>query len=156
MPKITTKNVGAGGSWKVIDERPDPSVVKQLTPHSCVAAVGEMLLRSRGISVSQQEIIDIIGELSTPEHLARALNNIDGLRWYGGFIDPDDPAPLNDRYEFGVVFRDGQPLGHMVYVTHFAEAFVYVLDPWEGTSYRMSRTEFSSVWDGGVVFIWNS
>ncbi len=45
MPKITDKKVGAGGSWKVIDERPDPSVVKQLTPHSCVAAVGEMLLK---------------------------------------------------------------------------------------------------------------
>jgi len=57
MPKITTKMVGAGGSWKVIDERPDSSVVRQLTPDSCVAAVGEMLLPGRGISVSQQKII---------------------------------------------------------------------------------------------------
>lgn len=156
MPNITTKKVGAGGSWKVIDERPDPSVVKQLTPFSCVAAVGEMLLNSRGISMSQQEIIDIIGELSTPEHLAQALNEIDSVRWYGGFIDPDDPAALDERYEFGVVFRDGQSLGHMVFVTHFAEALVYVMDPWEGTSYKMARTEFSNVWDGGVVIIWNS
>lgn len=156
MPKITTKKVGSGGSWKVIDERPDASVVKQLTPHSCVAAVGEMLLRSRGISVSQREIIDIIGELSTPELLAKALNEIDDVRWYGGFIDPDDPAALTERYEFGVVFRDGQPLGHMVFVTHFARSFVYIMDPWEGTAYRMSRTEFSNVWDGGVVIIWNS
>lgn len=156
MPKITTKKVGAGGSWKVIDERADPSAVKQLTPHSCVAAVGEMLLRSRGISVSQQQIIDIIGELSTPELLARVINEIDDVRWFGGFIDPDDPSVLDDLVEFGAVFREGHPLGHMVFVTQVIDDFLYVNDPWEGTSYKMSRVEFSKVWDGGVVFIWNS
>lgn len=156
MPKITTKTVGAGGSWKVIGERSDPGVVKQLTPHSCVAAIGEMLLRSRGISVSQQKIIDIIGELSTPELLAEFINEVDSDRWYGGFIDPDKPDRLVGLSEFGVVFREGHPLGHMVLVTLFTEGFVYVNDPWEGTSYRMSRTEFGEVWDGGVVMIWRS
>ncbi len=106
--------------------------------------------------ISQQEIIDIIGELSTPEHLARVINQADDVRWYGGFIDPDDPWVLVGRYEFGVVFRDGQPLGHMVFVANFTEDFVYINDPWEGTSYKMSMVEFSKVWDGGVVIIWNS
>lgn len=40
--------VGAGGNWQRFDEKFDASVVKQ-KDLSCVAAVGEMLLRERGI-----------------------------------------------------------------------------------------------------------
>jgi hypothetical protein len=36
-----------GGSWHVIDEYSNSSVVKQFNDDSCVAAYGEMLLRGQ-------------------------------------------------------------------------------------------------------------
>ncbi len=47
----TSKRIGAGGYWKTIGEKPDFSVVKQLTPYSRVSAVGKILLRKSNASV---------------------------------------------------------------------------------------------------------
>ena len=44
---------GAGGNWKRIDEKFDAEIIKQTSGLSCVSAVGEMLLKRRGISLSQ-------------------------------------------------------------------------------------------------------
>lgn len=158
MPKITTKTVGAGGSWKVIDEYPDPSVVKQLTPHSCVAAVGEMLLRSRGISVSQQEIIDIIGEPSSLQLLSSCLNEIDtnwdGESWHAVGVKRKNLSVLLRQGAFGVVLREGRTLGHVVVVREIDNRMLVIDDPWEGTSYKMSLFEFFRHWNGEVIFRW--
>jgi hypothetical protein len=69
--------VGAGGNWKRINEKFDASIIKQTSGLSCVSAVGEMLLVSRGISLSQTRILDIIGEPATAIDLAQVLNQFD-------------------------------------------------------------------------------
>lgn len=125
----------------MIDEHPDPSVVKQLTPHSCVAAVGEMLLQSRGISVSQLNRID---------------KPVDEYEWFGGIVDVDGPEVLIDLFgKFAAVLREGDPVGHLVLVDSVAGGQVEIRDPWDGTAYRMTRRDFLSVWDGGIVQRWN-
>jgi filamentous hemagglutinin len=158
MPKLTTKTVGAGGSWKVIDERPDPSVVKQLTPHSCVAAVGEMLLRGRGIVVSQQEIIDILGEPSSIDSVAAYLNSQDTTsrdeRWRGLVIERRDLSVVLRDGSFGAVMREGSTLGHLVVVDGIVEDRLKINDPWDGTSYRISILEFFRHWNGEVLLRW--
>ena len=68
---------GAGGNWRRFDEKFDASIVKQTTGDSCLSALGEMLLKRRGITVSQEIIRDIIGEPADAESLARALNQFD-------------------------------------------------------------------------------
>ena len=60
---------GAGGNWRRFDEKFDPTITKQ-TELSCVSTVGEILLKNRGIFVSQDKIRDIIGVPSYPEALA--------------------------------------------------------------------------------------
>lgn len=158
MLKITTKNLGAGGYWKVIDEKIDASVVKQLTPFSCVAAVGVMLLRHRGITMTQDAVIDIIGEVSTTEQLAEFLNRIDqiadGNGWYGGFVSVEDFEKIAVGGQFGAVLREGRPLGHLVLVSELADDFLIISDPWDGTTYMMAVDEFLKVWDGEIVFGW--
>ena len=158
MPKITTIKVGAGGFWQVTDEHPDPSVVRQLTTHSCVAAVGEMLLRSRGISVSQQEIIDIIGEPSGVEFLADYLNDVDsdqsGEQWHGLVIRRRNISTLLRSGTFAAVLREGSTMGHLVLVRGIENGALVIDDPWDGTSYLMSVLEFFRHWNGEALFRW--
>jgi len=151
--------IGAGGSWKSIDEKPDDAVVKQLTPLSCVAAVGEMLLRSRGIMVSQRSIIDIIDEPSSTAKLANYLNDVDTSKavgkWYGSIIERKSIMLLLRKGPIGVVLRDGEPLGHLVFLPNAEAGRLTINDPWDGTSYKLSFFEFFRHWNGEVVFKWN-
>jgi len=71
------KKIGAGGYWKTIGEKKDSSVIRQITTTSCVSAVGEMILKERGFSLTQKQILATIGEASTTVDLARFLNKID-------------------------------------------------------------------------------
>ncbi len=157
--KERIKKVGAGGFWKTISEKADFSVVKQLTPYSCVSAVGEMLLRERGISMTQQQIIDIIGESSTTESLAALLNKIDKPRgnqkWHGTIVDIDDLQKILEKVSFAAVLREGSTLGHLVLVEGFDQKrLLKIKDPWDGTSYRMNIREFFRVWNGELLFKW--
>lgn len=160
MSNITTKMVGAGGFWNAIDERVDPSVVKQSTPFSCVAAVGEMLLRNRGISVTQQEIIDIIGEPCSIVELANFLNNVDTAdekkRWSGSIVERRNILLLLREGPVGVVLRDGGTLGHLVLIYMTDSGRLDVNDPWDGTAYNLSFFELFRYWNGEVIFRWNS
>ena len=92
---------GAGGSWKVINERTDPSVPAQSTPLGCVAATGEMLLKALGVSMRQERILAKIGELADPRDLAPILNEIENTpgKWRGFQIEPTERARnyLNSR-----------------------------------------------------------
>jgi filamentous hemagglutinin len=159
MPKLTETDLGAGGSWKPIGEHPDPSVSKQISPYSCVAAVGEMLLRERGIIVSQRSIIDIIGEPSDLGILAKCLNDLDtendGKQWVGLIISRKNIIELLISGSFGAVLRDGSPLGHLVLVKKCEDRQLIINDPWDGTSYRLSIYEFFRHWNGEVIFRWN-
>jgi len=67
------KKVGAGGNWKRIDEKFDASIIKQTSGLSCVSAVGEMLLASRGISLSQTRILDINRRACSHRHFGGSV-----------------------------------------------------------------------------------
>lgn len=159
MPKTTIKQVGAGGFWKVINERQNASVIKQETPFSCVAAVGAMLLRNRGISMTQREIIDIIGESSTTDKLAQLLNEIDKPngeeKWHGVIVAVKYLERIVDKSSFGAVLREGKPLGHLVLVEKLNGNLLDIKDSWDGTSYQITIEEFLKVWNGEIVFRWN-
>jgi filamentous hemagglutinin len=158
MTKITNREVGAGGFWKVINERKDASVVKQLTPFSCVAAVGEMLLRERGIEMTQTEIIDIIGEASTTKELANLLNEKDTTfdeKWHGVIVAVKYLEKIARKSSFAAVLREGSALGHLILVESLNENLLTVRDPWDATKYEITVVEFLNVWNGEIVFKWN-
>ena len=159
MSKITTKQVGAGGFWKVINEQQDDSVIKQKTPLSCVAAVGVMLLQTRGMTMTQADIIDIIGEASTTEKLAKLLNDTDKLRgeekWHGTIVAVKYLEKIANKSPFGAVLREGNPLGHLVLIEKLKGNLLSIKDPWDGTAYQMTVEEFLKVWNGEIIFRWN-
>lgn len=159
MSEITTKKIGAGGFWKVLNEKQDASVIKQITPFSCVAAVGVMLLQTRGIAMTQEEIIDIIGEASTTTELAKLLNDIDKSdseeKWHGIIVGIKYLEKIISKSSFGAVLREGNPLGHLVLVEKAAGNLLYIKDPWDKTSYQMTVEEFLKVWNGEVILRWN-
>ncbi len=159
MKKTSTKKVGAGGFWEVLNEQEDHSTSKQLTPFSCVAAVGEMILAQRGISMTQEEIIDIIGEASTTEKLADLLNDVDkssdSKKWHGVIIAVRFLDKIANEEPFGVVLREGSPLGHLVLVEKIKDDLIFIKDSWDGTSYQMKKQHFLKVWNGEIIFRWN-
>jgi filamentous hemagglutinin len=149
------KLVGAGGFWKVVDEKRDETVVKQKTPLSCVAAVGEMLLESRGIRKSQELILDKIGEPASVMSLADFLNEIEKTNdWFGGFVSASVET-LVQKGSFGAVLREGSPLGHLVLVEGLNEGnLLEIKDSFDQTSYKMTVEEFLKHWGGEVIFRW--
>lgn len=158
MSEISTKKVGAGGFWKVLNEKNDPTVIKQKTPFSCVAAVGEMILFDLKIKMTQSEIIDIIGEESTTNKLAFLLNEVDkdlsSEKWHGVIVAVRHLKEIASKRSFGAVLREGSPLGHLVLVEKIEENLIFIKDPWEGTTYQMKLKEFLKVWNGEVLIKW--
>lgn len=57
-----TDKFGSLGNWKKFEEHFDETIIKQVNDASCVSAVGEMLARFYGLKVSQEEILNNIGE----------------------------------------------------------------------------------------------
>lgn len=153
-----TRFVGAGGAWQVLDERADSSVIRQLTPLSCVAATGEMLAQTRGMVVTQEALIAKIGAPAAVSALAAWLNEADtrGLeKWHGGFISTNGFAVLRRLENWGAVLREGTPLGHLVLVERIdGQGLVCIKDPFDGTSYKMQVREFLAHWGGEVVLRW--
>ena len=100
------------------------TIAKQ-TDLSCVSAVGEMLLRERGVSVSQEEIRDIIGVPSYFEALARCLNRFDfsddGKVWQGFPTDEKSLLKLLEKQSVGVILVEPLSLGHAVFVEKMTE-----------------------------------
>lgn len=143
----------------MIDERPEALVIRQKTPFSCVAAVGVMLLQNRGITMTQEQIIDIIGEASTTEDLANLLNEVDkpsgDVKWHGVIIAVKYLEKIALKTSFGAVLREGKPLGHLVLVECLHGNLLSIKDPWDGTVYQMTIEEFLKVWNGEVILRWN-
>ena len=153
------KKMGAGGYWKTIGEKKDSLVVRQITTTSCVSAVGEMILKERGFSVTQKQILATIGEYSTTVALARFLNEIDkpidNEKWHGIIVEAEDFHAILKKGIFGAVFHEGKPLGHLVLVDGLDnKGRVRIKDPWDGTSYKMEEAEFLRVWSGELIFRW--
>ena len=152
------KLVGAGGAWQVVGERADSSVVRQLNSLSCVAATGVMLAQTRGISVTQEELIAKIGAPAAIGALAAWLNEAHttgAKKWYGGFISTNGFAVLRRLENWGAVLREGTPLGHLVLVEGVdSQGLVHIKDPFDGTAYKMQIREFLAHWGGEVVLRW--
>ena len=153
--------IGAGGNWRRFDERFDDSIVKQ-NDLSCLSAVGEMLLRNRNITVSQEVIRDIIGVPSFIGNLARALNDFDtsddGLEWRG-FPTNDESLEILLRHHknWGAIlindYRDR--IGHAVLIAgRTRSGLIKIKDPFDQTSYKMTIEDFLDHWGGEVILRW--
>lgn len=152
--------IGAGGNWKRHDEEFDESIVKQTTGISCMSAAGEMLLRQRGIYVSQDEIRSIIGEPSYVKALADCLNAFDKTddhkTWIGISTDEESLEKLLATSDLAIVLLE-QPLtmGHAVVVAGLTQTgMVKILDSFDQTSYKMSIDEILECWGGEVITRW--
>lgn len=162
---------GAGGSWQVVDECADRTVVKQFHQDACAAACGEILLKNRGVlSWQQQEIARLSGGVPMEVTvLAITLNQISQLpgSWIGGVIGIDgatDEELLDVLHGTGLwaagFWEDGLPLGHMVVVQGQNDiGQLLIQDPWginersrRGARYKMEVEEFLRVWSRQAVY----
>ena len=142
---------GAGGSWKVMDEISNPEVVKQINNVSCGAACGEMLLKDRNI-FAKQTALGL--EVKSTNDLARDLNKLGSGRWQGNFVSVDSLEPLNKTGSWAaMMWEKGEKIGHWVVVKGSDKNGKMIIhDPWHGTSYKMTRDEFTNYWTGGAVY----
>lgn len=125
-----------------------------------MSAAGEMLLRQRGIFVSQDEIRSIIGEPSYVKALADCLNSYDIAEdnriWMGISTDEESLEKLLAGSDLAIVLLE-EPLsmGHAVVIAGRTEAgMVKILASFDQTSYKMSIEEILECWGGEVVTRW--
>lgn len=147
---------GAGGNWKRFNEKFNPSIPLQ-KGLSCVAAVGEMLLKERGIVVPYQQILDIIREKASVYDLAKVLNtldnNEDGKEWIASYLPPDKLDYLLRQKTFGVILQEPIFLGHAVFIKEVNQnGIVLVYDSEDQTEYQMTKKDFNDNWGGGVIY----
>nr|HMS42990.1 cysteine peptidase family C39 domain-containing protein [Pyrinomonadaceae bacterium] len=118
-----------------------------------------MLLQNRGKMMTQEQIIDIIGESSTTEDLANLLNKVDkpdgNVKWHGVIVAVKYLEIIALKTSFGAVLREGKPLGHLVLVENLRGNLLNIKDPWDASVYQMTIEEFLKVWNGEVLFRWN-
>jgi filamentous hemagglutinin len=160
---------GVGGNWQTIDEQPDAAAVRQQDHLACVPACGEMLLRSRGVvSVNQAVIAEQAREglgkflATSAETVVRVMNNFPAVEagmWIGACVEIESAGQsqlLNALVTTGVwaaEFRQPLSLGHMVVVDGIDELDrILIRDPWEGTRYKMEKSEFLSLWSSVVIY----
>jgi hypothetical protein len=148
---------GAGGDWRVLNERVSADVVQQFHPRTCVAAAGEMLSEGR---LDQQFLANEFkkywpAELQNDhkkaaiEWLAKEL----GPDWKAGAISTKSlDALLEDGRCFCADFREPGYDGHAVVVDGLDQkGNIRVRDPWKKTRYEMTRTDFLDAWKGQRV-----
>lgn len=150
-----TVRAGAGGNWQTINEVADSNVVRQSDPMNCGAACGQMLLREKGVFVSQDVIAEKAGAPSSAENLAAALNELDpGGTWFGSGVTEQSFEGLNQTGSWAaMLFEAGARFGHWVNVVGVNRAGrLIVHDPADGTRYLMETHEFMSHWTLFSVF----
>ena len=153
---------GAGGHWPVIDERPDPMVIRQTTPASCVSACGEMLLKDRGVdTVDQEALVAEFGLPAVTLELADVLNRLAGVGpWRGAQVNV--PA-MGERAAIEILSLSGSwvaelrevraKIGHTVIVDGVnGDDTLSIRDPFDGTSYRMRVEDFLTYWTWTAVW----
>lgn len=148
---------GAFGNWRKINEKFDLSIVKQVSEKgvSCVSAVGEMLLKSRNIFVTQAEILDIIGESAGIVALGKCLNKFDisssGESWQADYNNKFDVDFLIKKKNVGVFLKEFGSETHAVFIKEFRQRFI-VNDPFDQSYYEMTKADFEKVWTGAYIF----
>ncbi|WP_272538249.1 cysteine peptidase family C39 domain-containing protein, partial [Providencia sp. PROV193] len=141
---------GAGGNWNVMNEIVDPTVVKQVTPTSCGAACGEMILKDRNIFTSH---IKLGTELTSMNSLANKLNKVDS-GWVANNVSSSSFESLNRTGSWSAMMWDsGNKVGHWVVVKGVDNGGnVIINDPFKGTRYTMKVNEFKDAWNGHSVY----
>lgn len=153
---------GAGGHWPVIDQVRDSTIPQQANPVGCGHACVEMVLKDRGIDVSQQTVSQLLGDRPTLEQsLVKALTEFDTDKsrlWKGASVDPEHPASLKILNKSGSWVAQmwdgpGSKMGHWVAVEGIdKEGRILIKDPWDGTRYKMTEADFRNAWTGFSVW----
>jgi SPP1 gp7 family putative phage head morphogenesis protein len=151
---------GAGGNWRRFKEKFDPQITKQKYPTSCVSAVGEMLLKGRGLNVSQEQILEIIGQPASIDSLARALNRFDpgdgDSIWRGHAIEDKHLQVLLNQTQFGAFLADDFALTRLLHAVivkgRSRTGLIKIQDTFDQTSYEMLIDDFLKHFGGQVIF----
>ncbi len=153
---------GAGGYWPVIAERPDPAVVRQTSDLSCVSACGEMLLKDRRMhTIAQADLLAQLGAPAIFVRLADALNRLSHSgRWRGDYLNVPEMgggkaiAILSSCGSWAAALREvGAKIDHAVVIDGVGgDGTVGVRDPFEATSYRMTRENFLTYWTWAAIW----
>ncbi|MBP0001500.1 MAG: hypothetical protein J7641_21335, partial [Cyanobacteria bacterium SID2] len=149
-------SAGAGLNWPTIDEVSDIAVTRQYTRNACGPACGSMALRDRAVYVSQSQVASQAGRVRThPESLAEALNSLStssGMRWRGAGVSNESINPLNSTGSWIAMVR-GANDNHWVIVDGFDDiGNLKIRDPFEGTSYSVTKQDFLDFWTNYVVY----
>lgn len=157
--------LGAGGNWQIIDEIIDPNVIRQENDVSCGPACAEMLLKDRGIDISQTLIASQTGVPTDTKTLTVMLNIVDpdpNRQWVGGSLTIPNATSselldtLNTTGSWAALLRQFRPvvkLSHLVIVDGVDDRDrILIRDPWEGTRYKMERESFLEHWTNEAIF----
>ena len=157
--------LGAGGNWQIIDEIIDPNVISQENELSCGPACAEMLLKDRGINISQTIIANQTGVPTDAKTLTRILNTLEtqqNRQWIGGPLTIPNATSselldtLNTTGSWAALlrqFRPGIKLSHLVVIDGVDDiGNILIRDPWEGTRYKMKREDFLQHWTTDAIF----
>lgn len=154
-------NSGSGfGSWPRSNVQVDESlVIRQVDNTSCGQACGAMGLRDRGIDVQPTDIGSGLSlfQIGSPNNLATQISNAaPNVNWASGHADDLRGAftvltrPSGGSWVAGL--RGSGSVNHAVVVDGVnAGGVVRIRDPWDQTTYTMSREDFFENWTGGFV-----
>ena len=159
MPPLKTQPMKAGafGNWRKVNEKFDLTIVKQISEKgvSCVSAVGEILLKSRNIFVTQAEILDIIGEPAGIVALGKCLNRFDiadfDEKWHANYSNDFEIEFLTSKKNCGVILKEFGGQAHAVFIKEFDVRFI-INDTFDQSCYEMTIEDFDKVWTGAYIF----
>ena len=144
--------------WPVINERMSHDVIRQSEKDSCFSAVGEMLSNGK---LKEKQFIESIGNPSNTELLSDELSKTLGEDWtwksrsFSSFAEISENGPWAAvMYEYPWVPRNrGANDPHVVVIDGVkSTGNLSILDPYEGTRYEMTETDFKAAWTGQAVY----
>ena len=162
LGKFETIKVGkveTFGSWPRSNVEVNKDlVIKQLDQVSCGQACGAMMLRDRGVNVKPVEIGEGLSsfQVNVPGNLLSQIVNIaPNIKWSSGHAIYFEKA-LNVLLRKGsgswIAEMRGSVVNHAVVVNGVdINGFMKILDPWDSTTYTMTRSEFMKYWTGGFI-----
>ena len=151
-----------GGNWPKSNVRHvgDDIVIRQADNASCGQACGAMVLRDRGVDVRPTDIGSGLSSfgVDVPNNLASQITKAaPNTKWATGHAsDLEGAFKVLNRENGGSWIAElrerGSKVGHAVVVDGLdAAGNVKIRDPWDQTTYTMTRSDFIQNWTGGFV-----
>ncbi|WP_127526468.1 hypothetical protein [Budvicia aquatica] len=125
-------------------------VFTQCANGSCVSATGQVLTNG---SVSEAQLLKMLGECSNPEALAKALTKTTNVKWVGGYFETSEQAlQVAQRGRFGAVLQAPRSPAHMVTIEPIPNSTgtFKVYDTGAGATYEVSSDWIKKYVSGGV------